>query len=81
MNDHEDLKRVFTGSLVEANFIASLLEENGIGALVRNTLEESIIAGWASGSPEDAGLVFVPESHAEKALALIKEYLEQKDEP
>jgi hypothetical protein len=80
MNDNEDLKRVFTGSLVEANFIASLLEENGIGALVRDTLNESIIAGWASGSPEDAGLVFVSESHAEKAAALIKDYLKKKNE-
>jgi hypothetical protein len=75
MNEIDNLKRVFTGSIIEAKFIASLLEENGIGALVRNTLEESIIAGWASGSPEDAALVYVAENHEEKAKSLIKDYL------
>ena len=77
--DDENLKRVFTGSVVEAHFIASLLEENGIGALVRNTLEESVIAGWASGSSEDAGLVFVAQYHEEQAKVLIEEYLKSKE--
>jgi hypothetical protein len=79
MNENDDLKRVFTGSFVEAQFIASLLEENGIGALVRNTLEESLIAGWASGAPEDAGLVFVSEQHLDQAKILIEEYLKSKE--
>lgn len=79
MNEQEDLKRVFTGSFVEAQFVSSFLEENGIGALVRNTLEESIIAGWASGSPEDAGLVYVAESHEERAKTLVQEYLRSKE--
>ena len=57
MHEHEGLKLVFTGSLIEAEFIKSLLEENGIGAMVRNTMGESLVAGWVSGGPEDAGLV------------------------
>ena len=76
--DEENLTRVYTGSVVEAKFIASLLEENNIGALVRNTLEESIIAGWASGSSEDAGLVFVAKYHEKQAKALIEDYLKSK---
>lgn len=79
MNENEVLKQVYTGSYLEAQFIGSLLEDNGIGALVRNTLEESVIAGWASGSPEDAGLVFVAECHEEQAKALIEEYLRSKE--
>jgi hypothetical protein len=78
MNDHDDLKNVFTGSVLEADFIKSLLEENGIGAMVRNTLGESVVAGWASGAPDDAGLVYVIESHEEEAIKLIKEYLKTK---
>jgi hypothetical protein len=70
----DELKRVFTGSFVEAKFIASMLEENGIGAFTRNTLNESIIAGWASGSQEDAGLVYVTAYHVDKAEAIIEEY-------
>lgn len=79
MNENDDLKLVFTGSFLEAQFIGGLLEDNGIGALVRNTLEESVIAGWASGSPEDSGLVFVAEYHEEQAKALIREYQSTKE--
>jgi hypothetical protein len=75
MEEHDDLKMVFTGSFIDASYIQSLLEENGIGALVRNTLAESLAAGWASGSPEDAGLVYVSENHEDEAKRLIEEYL------
>ena len=78
MNEHDDLKNVFTGSVLEADFIKSLLEENGIGAMVRNTLGESLVAGWASGSPDDAGLVYVIENHEQEAKRLIEEYLKSK---
>ena len=79
MNENDNLKQVFTGSFVEAQFVGSLLEDNGIGAMVRNTLEESIIAGWASGAPEDAGLVYVAEYHEEQAKKIITEYLNSKE--
>jgi hypothetical protein len=78
MNEHDDLKNVFTGSVLEADFIKSMLEENGIGAMVRNTLGESLVAGWASGAPDDAGLVYVIENHEEEAKKLIEEYLNSK---
>ena len=78
MSDNENLKNVFTGSVLEADFIKSLLEESGIGAMVRNTLGESLVAGWVSGGQEDAGLVFVIESHEEEARKIIEEYLKSK---
>jgi hypothetical protein len=31
MSDQEGLKLVYTGSVIEADFLRSLLEENGIG--------------------------------------------------
>jgi hypothetical protein len=78
MSEHESLKIVFTGSVLEANFIISLLEENGIGAMVRNTMGESFVAGWASGGPEDAGLVYVIENHEEEAKRIVEDYLANK---
>jgi hypothetical protein len=78
MNEQDDLKNVFTGSVLEADFIKSMLEENGIGAMVRNTLGESLVAGWASGAPDDAGLVYVIENHEEQAKKLIEEYYNSK---
>jgi hypothetical protein len=74
----EDVKLVFTGSAIEASFIAELLEENGIDYIFRNTLDESIIAGWASGSPEDSGLIFVEKKDFETAKDIIKGYIETR---
>ncbi len=74
MEKQENLKRVFTGSVIEAQFVKSYLKDNNINALLRNTMNESIIAGWVSGAPEDAGLVFVFEDDFDKAMVLIEKY-------
>ncbi len=75
MTDHDNLKLIFTGSSVDANFIKAILEDNGMGVLVRDSLKESTVAGWGSGSPEDACTVFVTEGYSEAATKLINEYL------
>lgn len=75
MTDHDKIKLVFTGSSVDANFIKSILEDNGLGVLVRDSLKESTIAGWASGAPEDACRVFVAEEDSNTAEKLIEDYL------
>lgn len=74
MTENDDLKLVFTGSVLDAKYLKNVLEENGIGALVRDTLDESLSAGWVSGSQEDAGLVYVAEEHLEKAKKIAEEY-------
>lgn len=79
MQEQDGIKRVFTGSLVEAEYIIELLEENSIEAMLRNTLEESMIAGWASGAPEDAALIFVEEHNFDKAKQLIEDYKKSKN--
>ena len=79
MNDTDGLKLVFTGSVLEAEFIKSMLEENGIGAMVRNTMGESLVAGWVSGGPEDSGLVYVTDSHEDEARLIIEGYLKNKE--
>ena len=74
MENQENLMRVFTGSVFEAQFIKRYLEDNNIEVLLRDTMSESIIAGWASGAPEDSGLVFVLKDDFEKAMKLIEKY-------
>jgi len=75
MTDHDKIKLVYTGSSVDASFLKSIFEDNGIGVLVRDSLKESTIAGWASGAPEDACRVFVSEEHFETAKKLLEDYL------
>jgi len=74
MENSENLKRVFTGSTVEAKFLKQYLEDNNIDVLLRDTMNESIIAGWASGAPDDSGLIFVFEDDFDKAMVLIEKY-------
>ncbi len=63
----EDLKIVYTGSVIEAGYLVEVLEENKISSILRDSLSESLIAGWASGSPEDAARIYVESEHAEQA--------------
>lgn len=80
MEEQAGIKRIYTGSIVEATYLMELLQENGIEAMLRNTLEESIIAGWASGAPEDSALIYVTEDHYDLALNIINEYLQYPKE-
>ncbi|KAF0129519.1 MAG: hypothetical protein FD155_2442 [Bacteroidetes bacterium] len=73
-----ELIQVYTGSIVEATFLKELLEEQQIGSILRDTLGESVIAGWGQGSPEDSALIFVEEEFAEKAHKVIKDYFETR---
>lgn len=73
-----DLVQVYTGSIVEANFLVEVLQENKIGSILRDTLEESVIAGWGSGSPEDSAMIFVEQAFAEQAIKVINDYLETR---
>lgn len=75
MTEQDGIKHVYTGSNLEAKYILELLEENGISGMLRNTLRESVIAGWASGAPDDAGLIFVTDHEYDQAKKIIDAYL------
>jgi hypothetical protein len=76
---NEEIKLVFTGSEIEADFIEQILEDNGVGVIKRNSMNESLIAGWASGSPEDACELYVDEDNRQKAAKLIEVYLQNRE--
>jgi hypothetical protein len=73
-----ELQNVYTGSIVEANYLIELLEENKISCILRDTLNESVIAGWGSGSPEDSAIIQVETAHAENAKKIIEEYFSKR---
>jgi hypothetical protein len=75
----DELSLVYTGSRVEGLFLEEILEENNIGVIRRDSLSESVSAGWADGSPEDAVRLFVETKFAEKAKTILKEYFESRD--
>ena len=69
-----ELIKMFVGSDIEAQYIASLLKENGIEAILRNSLEESLRAGWAAASPNNSTAIFVEAESQGKAEEIISEY-------
>jgi len=74
MADQDKSVRVYTGSEVDAGFIKEILEEQGIGAMIRNSMRESLVAGWVSGAQEDSCRVYVTLHDKEAAEKLINEY-------
>ena len=68
-----EIKRVYSGSIVNAEFIGSVLEQNGIQFLIRNFQEESLVAGWAANVIKGEASVFVFEKDYDKAMLLLDE--------
>lgn len=75
-----DLVNIFIGSDIESNYIASLLIDNQIQCYVQNTLEESLSAGWVSGSTYNSTILRVEIDDAEKSKQIIEEYFKSRKE-
>ncbi len=68
-----EIKQVYAGSVVNAEYIGSVLEENGIQFLIRNFQEESLVAGWAAGTIKGDASVYVFSKDYDKAMLLLDE--------
>ena len=68
-----EIKKIYTGSVVNAEYIGSVLEQNGIQFLIRNFKEESLVAGWAAGAIKGDASVFVFEKDYDRAMLLLDE--------
>jgi hypothetical protein len=68
-----ELKKIYSGSLVNAEFIGSVLEQNGIQFLIRNFQEESLVAGWAANTIQGDASVFVFNKDYDRAMLLLDE--------
>lgn len=73
-----NLTQVFIGSDIEANYILSILKENNIDCIIENILNQSITAGWASGSSYSSTIIRVNDIDADKSSALINEYMKSE---
>lgn len=68
-----EIKRVYSGSVINAEFIGSVLANNGIQFLIRNFQEEGLLAGWAAGTIKGDASVYVFEKDYDKAMLLLDE--------
>ena len=75
-----ELKRIYSGSVVNAEFIGSVLEQNDIQFLIRNFQEESLVAGWAASTIKGDASVFVFDKDYDRAMLLLDEIDESEIE-
>ncbi len=68
-----EIKRVYSGSVINAEYIGSVLDNNGIQFLIRNFQEESLVAGWAAGTIQGDASVYVFDKDYDKAMQLLDE--------
>ena len=64
---NQNLDCVYVGTTLNADYLKSALQENGIECIVRNLLQESSMAGFAAASTNNAAKVFVAEQAFERA--------------
>lgn len=74
------IKKIYSGSLVNAEFIGNVLEESGIKFLIRNFQGESLVAGWAASVIEGDASVYVFAEDYDKAMLLLDEINESEIE-
>lgn len=68
-----EIKLIYSGSLVNAEFIGGALEENGIEFLIRNFQEESLAAGWAANTIKGEASLYVFAKDYDTAMRLLDE--------
>ena len=68
-----EIKKVYTGSYMNAEFISSVLEQNDIRFLIRNYQQEGLLAGWAANVIKGEASVFVLSEDYDKAMLLLDE--------
>ena len=66
-----EIKKVYTGSFMNAEYIGSVLEENDIRFLIRNYQQESLVAGWAASTIKGEASVYVFSEDYDKAMLLL----------
>lgn len=67
------LKIIYSGSMVNAQYIASILDEQSINYTIKDDFHSSMMAGWAAPGSENSVRVMVTKDDLEKAINAIKE--------
>ena len=68
----DELIHIYSGSFLNAQFVANVLDENNIKCMVKDDYQNSIIAGWVSPGSENSVRVFVAKKDVDAAKEVIK---------
>jgi len=80
MTNSEDLTFLYAGTTINTNVLKEILEDNGIGAFIRNDMQSGLTAGFGGGYMEAEASVFVSDKNLEKAKKLLEEFIKSLDQ-
>ncbi|WP_103072642.1 putative signal transducing protein [Aquimarina sediminis] len=69
-----EYQRIYTGSLINVQFLQTVLQDQGINSITRDDMKSGVIAGFGGGLPDHIQL-FVKKIDQEKALTIVKKNL------
>lgn len=75
MTNREDIVLLYTGTEINASVLKEILEENQIGALIKNSLKAGLTAGFGGGYSEAEAQLFVTQEHLDKAKEILDDFL------
>ena len=67
------LKIIYSGSFVNAQYIAGILEQGEIQCVIKDDFHSSMMAGWADPGTENSVRVLVTKEDLNQAIKAIKE--------
>ncbi len=74
MFPESEYERVYTGSLINIQFLQTLLQDRGINSVTRDDMKSGMAAGFGGGIPDHIQL-FVKKNDMEEALPIIEKSL------
>lgn len=69
-----EYERVYTGSIVNVQFVQTVLQDRGINSITRDDMQSGMIAGFGGGIPNHIQL-FVKKEDVEQAVPIIEKSL------
>lgn len=76
---NDNLDCVYVGTAINANYLKSILHDNGIECIIRDFLIESSMAGFAATDTNNAAKVFVDEKDFERAEEIVFSLFDEKE--
>ncbi len=74
MFPESNYERVYTGSLINIQFLQTLLQDRGINSVTRDDMKSGMMAGFGGGIPHHIQL-FVKKTDVEDAIPIIEKSL------
>ena len=74
MFSESEYERLYTGSLINIQFLQNLLQDQNINSIIRDEMKSGMMAGFGGGIPDHIQL-FVKKTDLDKALPIVKNNL------